>query len=111
MNKTMIGAALVLSAACSPQTLGHYPNTEPAPHLTPRERCVQMDADYALHAADLCDTLATADGITAQEWAGYNEDNGWRLTWYNDSGDGCWDTHRTTARHITICWDGRIWKA
>lgn len=115
MNVPAVAAASVGSVAILMAGVhaGHLDSQaqSPTPHHAPRptafEVCVTTLEVRHWFAGDLCDTLRD---VTPQAWAGYNAQNGWKLTWADDSGDGCWNTASTTDVPYILCWDGRIKK-
>lgn len=100
--KILVGAALVLSAACSPQTPDHHLAISPAHQPTPSAICSHTIDANRWPAGDLCDTLTAQHGI----WERANTLNGW----IHIRGFDCWNTRATTADPYILCWDGAIKK-
>lgn len=109
MKKTLLASALVLSAACSPQSPDHHLAIRPAPQLTPSAICSHTIDANRWPAGDLCDTLRGAPGFgkhyPLHDWSWDNR----HIGWVRIRGTNCWDT-TTTDQIYTICWDGRIKK-
>lgn len=110
MKKTLVGTALVLSAACSPQSQPTHQFTVPAQHLTPATRCSHTLDAYDWPAGDLCDTLQGAPGFGPRypesKWSWDNR----HIGWVRIDGTDCWDTRATTDDPYILCWDGSITK-